>query len=206
MGKRQIGEMQPFEFVITLLIAEVAAIPLNDPHIPLHLGLIPMFVLVVIHVFMSVFARKSLIWRHLMSGKSVIAVDKGTINYTNLKRMNMNMSDLIEAIRCQGQHDFLDIEYAIFETNGQICIIEKTSFPSKPALLPLSIVIDGKWDSATALKVGVNKNQITKQLFKHGVRKLGKVALIDVRQDGVVYVSTKDNKSFEFKVSISGEW
>ncbi|MDR3021597.1 MAG: DUF421 domain-containing protein [Clostridiales bacterium] len=208
MGKRQIGEMQPFEFVITLLIAEVAAIPLNDPYIPLHFGLIPMLVLVVVHVVMSVLARHSLVWRHILSGKSVIAVDKGTINYANLKKMNMNISDLIEAIRCEAQPDFLKIEYAIFETNGQICIIEKASDPTQvsPALLPLTIITDGKWDQKEATNVGVTMPQIQKLLFKHGIRKISDVALLDIRQDGNAYVCTKSNVSFSAKISVVHQW
>jgi uncharacterized membrane protein YcaP (DUF421 family) len=208
MGKRQIGEMQPFEFVITLLVAEVAAIPLNDPSIPIHFGVIPMLVLLMMHVFMSVMARHSIIWRRFMSGKSVIAVDQGSINYTNLKRMNMNISDLIEAVRCEGSPDFIQIEYAIFETNGKICIVPKQTCPTEPspALLPMPVVVDGKWDWEVGARVGISIQQIEGALGKHGIKRLQDMALVDIRQDGMTYFATKKDTSFVAKLSVSRKW
>lgn len=208
MGKRQIGEMQPFEFVITLLIAEVAAIPLNDPHIPMHFGLIPMFVLVILHVLMSVLARKSMFWRVVLSGKSVLVIDKGTINYSNLLSMNMNIGDLLEAIRCENKHDILNIEYAIFETNGQICIVNKPVDPTKPepSLLPVPIVIDGKWDCQAATKVGITQTQIMDILSRRCINRFSQIALIDIRQNGIAYICTKKNESWQHKLSVLGEW
>ena len=208
MGKRQIGEMQPFEFVITLLIAEVAAIPLNDPSIPLHFGLTPLFVLVILHVLMSVLARHSMFWRHVLSGKSVLVVDKGAINYTNLLSMNMNMGDLLEAIRCENNHDLLNIEYAIFETNGQICIVNKPEDETTPkqSFLPIPIVIDGKWDDKASTQVGITRSQVLSNLQLKNLHALHQIALLDVRQNGVAYICSKKGKSWEHKFSISGTW
>ena len=83
MGKRQLGEMQPFELVITLIIAEVACIPMNDPYIPFYAGLVPIVTLAFLQIVISTIARKSLIARRLISGSSVIVVDKNGINYGN---------------------------------------------------------------------------------------------------------------------------
>lgn len=208
MGKKQIGEMQPFEFVITLLIAEVAAIPLNDPHIPLHFGLIPLLVLVVMHVLLSVLARHSIFWRHVFSGKSVLVVDKGTINYSNLLSMNMNMGDLLEAIRCENNHDLLNIEYAIFETNGQICIVNKPEDTNneKQSFLPIPILLDGKWDDKAASKVGITQSQVLSNLQANSTKKISQISLLDIRQNGMAYVCTKDGRSWQHKFSILGEW
>ena len=141
MGKRQLGEMQPFELVITFIIAEVACIPMNDPYIPFYYGIVPIITLAVLHLVLSVLARKSIFARKVISGHSVIAIDKNGINYQNLKKMNMNVNDLIEAVRSSGYVDFADIEYAIFETNGKVCVVEKASDPTevKPAYLPLGL-------------------------------------------------------------------
>ena len=106
MGKRQLGEMQPFELVITLIIAEVACIPMNDPYIPIYYGLIPIFTLATLHILLSLLSRKSIKARKVLSGSSVIVIDKSGINYANMKKMNMNVDDLIEAVRTAGYVDF----------------------------------------------------------------------------------------------------
>ena len=87
MGKRQLGEMQPFELVITLIIAEVACIPMNDPYIPIYYGLIPIFTLATLHILLSLLSRKSIKARKVLSGSSVIVIDKSGINYANMKKM-----------------------------------------------------------------------------------------------------------------------
>ena len=99
MGKRQLGEMQPLELVITLIIAEVACIPMNDPYIPFYSGVIPIVTLAFLHIVFSFVSRKSMAVRKLLSGSSVIAIDKDGINYKNLRKMNINVNDLIEAVR-----------------------------------------------------------------------------------------------------------
>ena len=139
MGKRQLGEMQPFELVITLIIAEVACIPMNDPYIPFYAGVVPIVTLGFLQVLISTIARKSLAARKVISGSSVIVIDKDGINYENLKMLNMNVNDLIEAARGAGYPDFSRIAYAIFETNGNLCVIEKPSDPTviEPPVLPV---------------------------------------------------------------------
>jgi uncharacterized membrane protein YcaP (DUF421 family) len=209
MGKRQLGEMQPFELVITLLIAEVACIPMNDPFIPIYNGIVPIITLAALHLTMSFIARKSLKARKLFSGQSVIAIDKNGINNQNLKRMNINVNDLIEAVRSSGYADFSEIEYAIFETNGKICVLEKFSDPTeeKPVFLPVSLFIDGAWEREHLQLAKVTVPQITEAVKKNGVKNFKDVLYIDVRQDGTLYVSPKYQKCFTAKVSIKGgDW
>ena len=93
MGKRQIGEMQPFELVITLIVAEVACIPMNDPYIPLYYGIIPIVTLATLHIVLSFVMRKSIKARKFLSGSSVIVIDKTGIRYDNLKKMNMRSEE-----------------------------------------------------------------------------------------------------------------
>lgn len=206
MGKRQIGEMQPFELVITLIIAEVACIPMNDPYIPFYNGIIPIVTLAVMHVLLSFLGRKSLIVRRLMSGNSIIVIDKNGINFGNLKKMNINMNDLIEAVRCSGYVDFTEIEYAIFETNGKLSVIEKQSDPtkSKPAYLPLTLLIDGKWDNDNLLLSGATAPIVTEAVKKKGIKNIKSILYIDVRQDGTIYVAPKYEKDFVAKINIKG--
>ncbi len=206
MGKRQLGEMQPFELVITFIIAEVACIPMNDPYIPFYYGIVPIITLGVLHLVLSVLARKSILARKIISGRSVIAIDKNGINYENLKKMNVNVNDLIEAVRSSGYMDFADIEYAIFETNGKVCVVEKECDPTqpKPAYLPLSLLVDGKFDKENLELAGASKQKIIEVFLKNGIKNPKDVLYTDVRQDGTLYVSPKYKKCFTQKISIKG--
>src|SRR5690606_28857737 len=114
-GKRQLGEMQPFELVIMLMIADLAAIPINDPYLPFYSGIIPIIALTFLSIIISLITRKSLRMRRLIDGKSVIVIERGAINHKNLKKLNMNMHDLLEAIRSEGKFDINSIQYAIVE-------------------------------------------------------------------------------------------
>lgn len=206
MGKRQLGEMQPFELVITFIIAEVACIPMNDPYIPFYYGIIPILTLGLLHIVVSFLARKSLIVRRLLSGRSLIVIDPDGIVYDNLKKMNLNVNDLIEAIRSAGYMDISEIEYAIFETNGKLCVVEKAADPTaiKPAFLPLPLVIDGKFAMDNLELSGTTVPMLTQAVKKNRLSGIKDVLYADVRQDGTVYVSPKKGKCFTEKLAISG--
>lgn len=214
MGKRQIGEMQPFELVITLIIAEVACIPMNDPYIPLYAGIIPIITLATLHIVLSFISRKSQKLRKFLSGSSVIVVDRDGIVYENMKKMNMNMDDLIEAIRTAGYVDFTEIAYAIFETNGQLCVVEKEqqqdeqgeqqeSGENKKTLLPLELVIDGKINRENMRISGTTTEEL-ENAIKDKKLKISDLLYADVRQDGNAYFSPKRAKAFCAPLSITG--
>ena len=206
MGKRQLGEMQPFELVITLIIAEVACIPMNDPYIPFYAGLVPIVTLAFLQILLSTLARKRLWARRIISGSSIIAIDKNGINYENLKKMNININDLIEAARSGGYMDFNEIAYAIFETNGKLCVIEKPSDPTvvKPPLLPLTLMVDGEWEEDNLKIAELTKPQLTEFIKKNGVKSIKDVLYMDVRQDGTVYLAPKYGKYITEELKVNG--
>lgn len=210
MGKRQIGEMQPFELVITLIIAEVACIPMNDPYIPLYYGLIPIITLAMLHIVLSFVSRKSIKARKILSGSSMIVVDKSGIVYENLQKMNMNMADLIEAIQTAGYVDFSQIAYAIIETNGQMCVVEKEQQSEdeeggeqQPTLLPLELVVDGKINERNLELSGTDRDELAGVLSEKNL-KLADILYCDVRQDGNAYFSPKHEAAFCSKLAITG--
>ena len=210
MGKRTISEMQPSELVITLIIAEVACIPINDPYIPFYSGLIPIVTLAFLEVLLSFVARKSLWARHVMTGRAIIVIDKNGINYENLKKMNMNIHDLIETVHSSGYMDINEIEYAIIETNGKMSVVERMTDPTKPtpALLPIMLIVDGKINRENLFMAGTSEAIINVALRKHGLKGTKDVLYADVRQDGSMYVSPKKGKYFVAKIAVSkgGSW
>lgn len=206
MGKRQLGEMQPFELVITLIIAEVACIPMNDPYIPFYAGVVPIVTLGFLQVLISTIARKSLSARKVINGSSVIVIDKDGISYENLKKLNMNINDLIEAARGAGYPDLSEIAYAIFETNGNLCVVEKPSDPTElsPPVLPVSLITDGKWSEENLELCRADKEEIETALEENGVPDASDVLYLDVRQNGVCYVAPKDGRSFTVNTTVDG--
>lgn len=204
MGKRQIGEMQPFELVITLIIAEVACIPMNDPYIPFYAGIIPIITLAFLEILLSALARKSLWARKFMSGSAVIVIDKDGINYENMRKLNLNMNDLIEAARSGGYVDFNQIAYAIFETNGKLSVIEKPKDSSEPepAFFPLTLVVDGEWEENNLAVAGIAKDDVSNLLNRHGFGKMKQILYMDIRQNGLVYIAPKNQKYFTDNLNI----
>src|SRR5574344_1000390 len=123
MGKRQLGELQPFEFAITLIIADLATIPMAEINIPIIHGVIPLIILMILHFFISWISRKSIFMRKVINGKPVLIMTPDGINYTALKDLNMNLNDLNEALRNLNYFSLDQIQYAIVETNGKITVL-----------------------------------------------------------------------------------
>ncbi|MCQ2603150.1 MAG: DUF421 domain-containing protein, partial [Clostridia bacterium] len=99
MGKRQLGELQPFEFAITLVASDLACIPMSDPTIPIIYGIIPVFTLFVVHIIITKLASKSIKFRKILNGKPVIVIERGNILPNAMKELNMDIDDLMEALR-----------------------------------------------------------------------------------------------------------
>ncbi len=126
MGKRQIGELQPSELVITIMITELAALPLQDLDMPLIWGILPMFLMVALELLMSWLALKSMKLRKAFYGSPVRLIYNGVVQQDNLLRTRVSMEDIMEAMRGNGILNVEDIEIAILETNGTISVIPKS--------------------------------------------------------------------------------
>ena len=154
MGKRQIGEMQPYEVVITLIIADLATLPMSDTNIPLLNGILPLAILVLIHYFITLLTRKSVKIRNFMSGKPIIVISPNGIEYQALKDLNMNIDDILEMLRQCNYYNLDQVLYAIIETNGKMSVVptsanapvtvQDLNLNNPPICLPKIIVSDGK--------------------------------------------------------------
>lgn len=127
MGKRQIGELQPYEFVITIMISDLAALPMQDTRLPLILGIIPIITLLFIKTILTQLQLKSQFTRKILEGEPCILVCKGKINYQALKRQQINLDELMEELRLAGYFDLNEIQYAILENNGQLSFLTSQS-------------------------------------------------------------------------------
>lgn len=125
MGKRQVGEMQPSELVVAIMISDLASIPMQDVGIPLLSGVIPIFTLIVIEIALSQTSLKSRKFRKLLTGKPSVIIHNGKILRDEMEKLRFNHDDLKEQLRIQGYVGIKDINFAILETNGQLSIIPK---------------------------------------------------------------------------------
>lgn len=181
MGKRQLGELQPFEFAITLVASDLACIPMSDPTIPVVYGIIPVFTLFVVHIIITKLASGSLRFRKLLNGKPIIVIERGNLLPDVLKELNMNIDDLLEALRSGGCFDPGEVEYAIIETNGTMTVLPKAQFkpltPSdmgmapEPAEMPVTVVMEGCFMGANLKGLrGADKERVLRLLDALGMK------------------------------------
>lgn len=154
MGKRQIGEMEPMEFVVTMLLANLAAVPMQETGIPLLAGLIPILVVLSMELLLSVLVYRSVGARKLLCGKPVILIEKGKLLEQNMKKTRITPDELTEFLRIEGIVDIASVKYAILETNGEMSVLPYAKY--KPAnakaagvqvddvQLPVTVISDGR--------------------------------------------------------------
>ena len=133
MGKREIGQLQPFELAISIMIADLASIPMTDIGIPIFNGIIPILGLLTMHLIISVINLKSMRAREIICGKPSILIYRGKINEKILKKERFTINELEERLRTDNVFNFGDVEYAILETSGQVTVIQK---PEKRNTIP----------------------------------------------------------------------
>lgn len=174
MGKRQIGEMQPNELVVTLLISEIAAIPLQDTSQPILDGVVAIFTLVILEIIISVTAMKSIIVRKLMNGKSAVIIKNGVVDQQAMKNVRMTVLDLVELLRGQNVFDISTVAFAVLEVNGNLSILLKSSeqpatsgdlkLNKEAAVLPLPVISDGKLINESLKALETDSGKIKKIL------------------------------------------
>lgn len=171
MGKRQIGDMQPGELVITILISEIAAIPLQDFDQPILTGAVAIFTLVFLEILISVITMKFNKFRRVFYGDSAIIIKDGKLDQKMLKKLRVTVPDLLEVMRTEQIFDISDVAYAILETNGQLSIMPKSACQTatvgdlegniKDAALPYLVISDGRFIDDSIKQLGYNRTTVT---------------------------------------------
>lgn len=203
MGKRQIGDLQPSDLVVTILISEIAAIPIQDTEIPIIYGILATATLVILEVLTSIIAMKSINFRRIIYGRSAVIIENGTIDQKMLKKLRITVPDLMEVLRNQEVFDINEIAFAILETNGQMSVLLKPQFQtasvsdvsgqSKPTTMPCLIVSDGKLLTKAMEKYNITKEKVHSEV-KNNNLKLKDVFLMTVDQDGKTTIVQKERQ------------
>ena len=202
LGKHQVSELEPAEFVLALIIADVASVPMQDYGIPLLMGVIPIIVLLCLSMILSVLTLKSLKIRALLTGVPSILIQNGQVNQKELRRTRMTLDEVLEELRLQGYTDLASIRYAVLETNGQLSILpyaqkkpptaEDLDVPVSDPGLPLVLINDGRLISANLKRYGLNEHWLEKQLKKHGVSGVKDVFLLTIDEEKQTYFIRKE--------------
>ena len=202
MGKRQIGELQPFELVVAIMISELAALPITDTEIPLLDGIIPILTLLFAQVGLAYLSLKSNRARAIICGRPSILIEKGRIIESELRRLRINLNDLLEQLRVKNFANIAEIDYAILETNGQMSVIPKDSCrplitkdldlnPPGPGL-PLSIILDGKVITHNLKIFNLTELDLLQRLQEQGVNTLQEVFFASMDHTGDLYWQKKE--------------
>lgn len=202
MGKSQIGEMQPFEFVITLLIAELACIPMADSSIPLLYGIVSIVAIFILHQIVWLLDLWFKPMKSVICGKPSIVINKDGVDEYQLKKNNLDVSDLIESMRVAGYFNLDDVYYGLYEANGSFSALPKEE---KTSELPLLIIDSGKVDEKNLKVCGLTRGEIEKMLKDRGAKMKNTVALT-IDGNGRVYFKQTGKKYEILKTEIKNKW
>jgi uncharacterized membrane protein YcaP (DUF421 family) len=202
MGKREIGQLQPFELAISIMIADLATIPMAETGIPISNGIIPILGLLVMHIIISLLNLRSVKIREIVCGKPSILIYRGKIDEKVLKKERFTINELEERLRGQNIFDIGDVEYAILETSGQVTVIQK---PNKRNTIPedfgiepeyegiaYDLVVDGKIMIENLKKLEKDYNWLEKQTEPFGI-KPEEALIVTINGKGDFYCQKKEN-------------
>lgn len=198
MGKRQVGEMQPAELVITILISAVASVPMQDISLPLLHGVIPIIVLVTAEVIMSSLSLKFPSLRKLISGRPITIIRNGIIDQKALKKLRVTIDDLLEDLRLKDVYDLRTVRLAQMETNGRLSVLVESAYSPPTAKdmgiktncsEPFEIVVsDGKIVKGSLSKIDKNEKWLSSILSANGAVNENEVFLLASNgKDGIIY-------------------
>ena len=203
LGKHQVSELEPSEFVLAMIIADVAAVPMQDYGIPLLMGVIPIIALLCLALILSVLSMKSLKLRALLTGVPSVIIKDGKPNQKEMRRNRMTLDEIMEELRLQGYTELSSIKYAILETNGQLSLLpyackkppsaEDMDLQVSDAGLPLVLINDGRLISSNLKRRGLDNVWLNKRLAEHNVHSVREVFLMTVDEENEIYFVRKTN-------------
>ena len=198
MGKRQIGEMEPAEFVVTMLIADLASIPMQDGAIPLLSGLVPILTVLGMELTLSWLTLRSVALRRLLCGKPVVLIDNGKLLQDNLRMTRVSLDELTGHLREKDVLDISQVQYAILETNGNLSVFpypkhipasaKDAGISAKPQYLPLTIIEDGFLSKENLKRAVKNRQWVEQVLTQRGATEKSTLLLTVDASDKILWL------------------
>ncbi|MCI5789824.1 MAG: DUF421 domain-containing protein [Tenericutes bacterium] len=166
MGKREIGELSIIDFIVSIFIAELAAISIENYKDSMLFSIIPISTLIIIQIITAKISLKSSIFRDTLDGSPSVIINRGKVNFREMVKQRYNVNDLLSQLRSQSIKCIEDVDYAILESNGKLSIFEK-SFNKD---YPLPLILDGKVDDDVLLQIGKSRSWLDKRLEREGYK------------------------------------
>lgn len=203
LGKRQIGDLEPSELVLTLIISDLAAVPMQDYGIPLANGLLPIVILLCLSMLLSFFNLKSIRFRAIVCGKPAIIIRDGQIIQQNMAKNRLTADELYEQLRTQGYSDLRAVKFAVLETSGQLSVLPYTrESPLTPqdaglnvadhVTLPILVINDGHIMDDNLTASGHDRKWLADQLKTHGFSSHRQVFLMSIDEAETVICIAKE--------------
>ena len=210
MGKKQAGQLQPYELVITLIISEVASTPMDSPGTPLSYGLIPALTLLLLYYLFAFITLKSKKMRAIFCGKPSILIYEGKLNMDEIKKQNYNLNDLIEQMRLNGYTNIPDIHYAILETNGQLSVLpydrcncvtpEQMDLDVIEDGMCIALVIDGECQKLGITHLNLTEKKVEKFMHMLGFSTLKQVLIFTLSYSGEAFIQDRRGNTKRTKI------
>ncbi len=201
MGKKQAGQLQPYELVITLIISEVASTPMDNPGTPISYGLVPALTLLLLYYLFAFITLKSKKMRAILCGKPSILIYEGKINMDEVKKLNYNLSDLVEQMRLNGYTNIPDIHYAILETNGQLSVLpydrcnaltpEQMNIDVTEEGMCIALVIDGECQQLGITHLKLTEKKVEKLMHMLGFSTIKQVLIFTLSYSGEAFIQDR---------------
>ena len=204
-GKRQIGELEPTELVLTMLLSDLAAVPMQDFGIPLLNGVLPIATLLCLSLLLSYCSLRSVRFRSLICGEPTIIIRDGVPQQSAMRHNRFTLDELMEELRCQGVTDMTTVKYAVLETSGQLSVLLRADCQpltpqqvqlqvSDDVTLPAIIINDGRLLRGNLKSAGYDEKWLKKQLQKEKITEVSRVFLLTVDEQGSVCCIKKEDK------------
>ncbi len=201
MGKRQIGQLQPFEFVVILIISEMATLSLEGNGVPLMNSIIPIVTITLLQISIALINMKSQKFRTVVCGKPTVIIKNGEIMEDEMRQLRLNTNDLLEQMRGKGFFDIAEVEFAIMETNGQLSIMPRADKrPVNPGDLKInvknekpaiSLILDGKIHHKHLMEQEKDMKWLMKKLHQYNIEKPEDVFFFSIDGSGNIFCQLK---------------
>ncbi|NLZ93202.1 MAG: DUF421 domain-containing protein [Firmicutes bacterium] len=203
MGKREVGELSAFDLVVAIMIAELAAMSMEQIDMPLYEALVPIFTLVALEILLSYLCLKSHTIRNIIDGSPSIVIANGKIIEKELRKLRYNVSDLIGQLREKDVPNIADVQYAILETSGELSVQLKANkrpvtpedlgLPTKYEGIPTPLIFDGHIHYNNLRNLQLDEGWLLKEVRKQGIERIEDVLYASLDTDGKLYLSEKEN-------------
>ena len=190
MGKSVIGQLEPFEFVLVILIADLISVPMGDISVPIYSGILPLFTIMFVQILFSFFAMKYQRFRAMISGEPSVIINNGRFEEDEIRRNRVSIDDIIEQIRMQGHANLSEIAYAIMEVSGNISVILRNPAPTnKPQkVLPAVLINDGYLIRKKLARLKIKETEIDQALKAENINSYKDCLIMYRETDGTYFI------------------